>query len=294
MPSDGLNSSPRKCIIAHGDLATLESLALVLEAMGIGYRIDVQDRTLWVDKEWAADALEQLALYQQENCDWPLIEKVPEPHPQVPPTILVIGLFALFFLVTGPWAGNNPWFVAGAVDAEAVGRGEWWRLVTGLTLHADGVHLLGNSCLGGILIHQLSKSVGYGLAWVLVISTGVLGNWCNVALRHSPHLSVGFSTAVFATVGILAGMQLFRHRKPFWKDLILPLGAGLSLLALLGTEGDRTDLGAHCFGFLSGLGGGLLSGGTPLVAWCRAAGPQRMMFCLVMIAVFGAWWLALD
>lgn len=281
-------------VIAHGDVAALESLTLVLEAVGIDSHLEERTGTLWVAESRADEALEQLHLYQQENIGWPPVERLPEPHPQVPPTVLVMGVLALFFLVTGAWTQNNPWFVRGAVDALAVNRGEWWRLVTGLTLHADAVHLLGNCCLGGVLVHLLSRSIGHGLTWALLIGTGALGNWCNVVLRQSAHLSVGFSTSVFAVVGILAGMQVFRQRKPFWKDLVLPLGAGLALLALLGTEGARTDLGAHFFGFLAGICGGLLVGGTRVAAWCWPSNVQRGLFFCAMTAVLVSWWRAMG
>lgn len=281
-------------VIAHGDIAALEPLALVLEAVGIDSHLEERTGTLWVAEASVDEALAQLHLYQQENIDWPPAEKLPDPHPQVPPTVLVMGALALFFLVTGGWTRNNPWFVQGAVDALAVNRGEWWRLVTGLTLHADAVHLLGNCCLGGVLVHLLSRSIGHGLAWTLLIGTGAFGNWCNVVLRQSAHLSVGFSTSVFAAVGILAGMQVFRHRKPFWKDLVLPLGAGLALLALLGTEGERTDLGAHFLGFLAGICGGLLVGGTPVAAWCWPTNVQRGLFLCAITTVLASWWRAMG
>ncbi len=280
--------------LAHGDLMDLESVALVLESVGIEYTLQVDDQTLWVNGNDVDEAVEQLQLYREENRNWPPVELVPSPHPQVPPTALVMGGLVLFYLVTGPWTENAPWFARGAVDTVAIGRGEWWRLVTGLTLHADGVHLLGNCFLGGVLVHLLSRSIGYGLAWLLLIAAGSLGNWCNVVFRQTAHLSVGFSTAVFAAVGILAGMQACRRRKPFWKNLLLPLGAGLALLALLGTEGARTDLGAHLFGFLTGLGGGILLGLTPAVAWCRPAIWQRWLFAGTMLVVVCSWWLAMG
>lgn len=294
MTYDEHSPVPAMHLLAHGDLPALESLALVLEAMGIDFFLEEQTRTLWVSEERVEDALEQLDLYQQENLDWPPTEHLPVPHPQVLPTVLMMGALTLFFFFTGTWSPTNPWFVAGAVDASAVAQGEWWRILTGLSLHSDGVHLLGNCCLGGVLLHLLSKTVGYGLAWTLTIGTGALGNWCNVVARKAPHLSVGFYTAVFAAVGILAGIQVFRRRKPFWKDLVLPLGSGFALLAFLGTEGERTDLGAHFFGLLAGICGGLLLGGTPVMTWCRPSTAQRWLFTCAASAVIGSWWLAIG
>nr|WP_321464920.1 rhomboid family intramembrane serine protease [uncultured Desulfobulbus sp.] len=284
----------RPILLAQGDLASLESLALVLESVGIAYHLEVNDRSLWVNGEDAANALEQLQLYQEENVNWPPVAPAPDLHPEEPPTALVVGGLVLFHLVTGNWSTNSAWFTQGAVDTDAlVGRGEWWRLVTALTLHADAVHLVGNCLLGGVLIHLLSRLIGYGSAWFLLVAMGSLGNWCNVIWRHSPHLSVGFSTAVFAAVGILSGVQAVRRRTVSWKDLMLPLGAGLALLALLGTEGERTDLGAHFFGFVCGLGAGMLIGATSILAWCRPALGQRLFFALTFAIVLLCWWRAM-
>ncbi len=227
-------SLPDASLLAHDEIATLESLALVLEAANIEYRQEEATSTLWVAEEDLEAATEHLRLYMEENQDWPPVKPWNEAQPQTPPTVLVMGVLVLFFMTTGAWTEFNPWFVSGAVDGSAVTRGEWWRLVTGLTLHADTVHLLGNCCLGGVLVHLLSRSVGYGLAWAVLIADGAFANWCNVIARQEPHFSVGFSTVVFAAVGTLAGMQLLRRQKPLWKELVLPLGAGLALLALLG------------------------------------------------------------
>ena len=281
-------------LLARGDVAQLESLALVLEAVGIDPFLQEGDSTLWVAESDVAKALEQLHLYQTENLDWPPVAKIAEPHPQVPPTVLVMGGLALFYLFTGEWNLNNPWFQQGAVDARAVSQGQWWRLVTGLTLHADAVHLLGNCCLGGVLVHLLSRTIGYGLTWALLIGTGTLGNWCNMVARQSPHLSVGFSTAVFAAVGIFSGMQVFRHRQILWKDLLLSLGSGLALLALLGTEGERTDLGAHFFGFVIGALSGLSLAVQPVLALFRSAYRQRCLFAGAFLFVLFCWWRAMG
>ena len=55
----------------------------------------------------------------------------------LPPTLLCMAALAIFFACTGPWTEGNPWFATGAVDSLAIVQGQWWRLVTALTLHAD-------------------------------------------------------------------------------------------------------------------------------------------------------------
>ena len=131
------------------------------------------------------------------------------------------------------------------------------------------MHLAGNCLIGGLVIHLLCKVLGYGSGWLLLLLAGAGGNLLNVALRQGPHFSVGLSTSVFAAIGILTGLQIVRFRTRSLRECLLPLGAGAGLLAFLGSEGVRTDLGAHLFGFLVGIGCGA-------VVWpCRHGGENR-------------------
>lgn len=75
------------------------------------------------------------------------------------------------------------------------------------------------------------------------------------------HISLGFSTALFGTVGVLSGFMALQGwgsrtqsdtGKLSWRRGILLLAAGTGILAMLGTEGDKTDYAAHLFGLLSG------------------------------------------
>ena len=273
---------------------SLESLALVLESVAIDVVFDPEEHTLWVHRNQHDLALEQIRLYREENRHWPPVREKVEPHPLMPPTILLMGGLILFYLVTGAWKENSPWFLHGAVDGTAVREGQWWRLLTGLSLHADSRHLLGNCCLGGVFVHLLSRQVGYGLAWALLISCGVAGNWCNVVFRQTEHLSVGFSTAVFAVVGLLSGMQMVRKQKMVRQDVLLSLGAGVALLALLGTAGERTDLGAHFFGFLVGVCAGILAEISGLIIWASPPRRQRTLFGVTLGLVAWSWWWAMG
>jgi membrane associated rhomboid family serine protease len=263
--------------------------------MGIAAWFDEHGGVLLVQEELAEEASRQLQLYQLENVNWPSVDTTIEYHCQVLPTVLILGAMALFFFVSGPLTEANPWFQQGAVDSQAIlVRGEWWRLITAMTLHVDNVHLLGNCCLGGVLIHLLSSRLGYGLAWFSLLGGGVLGNWLNIIWRQQPHHSVGFSTAVFAVIGLFAGLQALRKKKVAGRELFLSLGAGLALLALLGTEGQRTDLGSHFFGFLVGFLAGIPLGTDRWLGWSRSEGVQGILFTLTMTTVAFSWYFALQ
>lgn len=281
--------------IADGPPDTLEVLSLVLAAVGIEHWHDQAAGRLLVVAEDAPAARFHLDQYRRENRDWP-----PAPSPLQPlstraqPTLPVMALLALFFSRTGPWSAGSTWFARGAMDSAAILlHNEWWRLFTALTLHADLGHLLGNTLIGGMVIHLLGRIIGYGQSWLLLIVTGALGNLCNIVFRQQPHLSVGFSTSVFAAIGLLTGLQLARSAPRSYRALLLPLGAGAGLLAFLGSEGVRTDLGAHLFGFVSGIVCGWLGQRMGLVERLQAPPLQAPLFFLALALPILAWMRAL-
>ncbi|MCL2457532.1 MAG: rhomboid family intramembrane serine protease [Desulfobulbus sp.] len=283
-------------VVAQGTPDEMESLALVLEAVGIPFHSDQNADQLLVPFAHAPDALFHLGEYRRENARWPS-RPPPASSPlsaQAQPTVPVLLLLALFFDLTGPWTPGNAWFLRGSLDSTAViGHGEWWRLFTALTLHADLAHLAGNCLIGGTVIHLLGRMIGFGQCWLMLVLTGALGNLANICMRQQPHLAVGFSTSVFAAIGMLTGLQLARSSSRSAKELLLPLGAGAGLLAFLGSEGVRTDLGAHLFGFACGLACGWSGKRCGLIAHLQAPGWQVPLFLLALAAPIAAWMRAL-
>jgi membrane associated rhomboid family serine protease len=112
-------------------------------------------------------------------------------------------------------------------------------------------------------------SLGWGLAWSGLLLAGALGNVLTAFIRAPDHTSIGASTAVFATVGILAAYNWSRRRAHI--NRWAPLGGGVALLAFLGMQGERTDILAHITGFgagcLFGLAFGMLETRALLAAW---------------------------
>jgi membrane associated rhomboid family serine protease len=136
--------------------------------------------------------------------------------------------------------------------------------------------------------------LGSGLAWSLLLGAGFLGNLVNAYLQPSNHSSVGASTAVFGAVGILAAINLVRNSHKLRKRWILPVAAALALLALLGTEGKNTDLGAHLFGFIYGGCLGLITeyliGRHGRPGWILNA----ILAFFSMVVVAASWWAAVH
>jgi membrane associated rhomboid family serine protease len=210
-------------------------------------------------------ALWELQTFEKENRGWPPTLPAGDTSDHRLSTLTVLILLATFHNLTYlqiDFLGHSPvdWFTRGNAHAGLIMQGQWWRTVTALTLHTGWPHLLGNLAIGGIFLVRLCQIVGPGLAWFLVLTSGALGNLVNAWLQHPDHRAVGASTAVFSALGIIAAINLVRFRHPLRRRLLLPIAAALGLLAFLGSEGEQTDLGAHLFGTLIGLGLGLLTG----------------------------------
>ncbi len=282
--------------VFSGDEQSLENYSLVLSALGIDHMVDNSRQRLQVLPDDVPKARYHINAYLEENNNWPpkKTEIPPRNTPDRRPTILVIGLLALFFWVTGPWQEQSLWFLNGTVDSTAIlKKHQWWRLVTALTLHADEVHLAANCIIGGFMVLLLSRTAGYGMAWCLLLFAGTLGNFLNIAWRPMEHHSVGFSTAVFAAIGALTGLRLQLQKSKLLRGLLEPLAAGAGLLAFLGTEGVRTDLGAHLFGFFCGICAALLARWSGLIAESHHEGLQRLLFFVALGFLFFCWALAL-
>ena len=96
------------------------------------------------------------------------------------------------------------------------------------------------------------------------------------------------STAVFAAVGILCGCNLRRFTL---RGVLLPLGAGVGLLAMLGSSGDRTDLGAHLWGLLVGLACGIAWSWLKDHRWVRLFSGRQLYLLACTIGVVIVSWL---
>lgn len=234
--------------------------ALVLDSQGIPCRIERYGIGwhLLVPLDSSEHARHQINRYESENADWP--PSPPKPNPLVEntlATVSVLVLLATFHNITDlkiPLFGypSPEWMQAGSAQAGRILDGEWWRLVTALTLHANVTHLVSNLTIGGFFIISLCRELGSGLAWSLLLATGILGNLANAHFHLPTHSSVGSSTLIFGGVGLLSAISMIRYRNHLRKRWHAPAGGALALLASLGTEGANTDLGAHFFGFAFG------------------------------------------
>ena len=159
-------------------------------------------------------------------------------------------------------------------------QGEYQRSITALMLHSDLQHLAGN-VLGLLVLGSVICSLlGPGRGLFLILFSGAVGNLLNAVMYRRVHLSIGASTAVMGAVGILVAWQLKKkvvitstpHRLIDIKGSALyPLGAGAALVGMF-SGGENTDVSAHVFGFLTGLGSAIF------FFWATAYFKQKTMW----------------
>lgn len=276
--------------------------ALTLDARSIPCQLVREEGRLHllVPPELLPSAIEELRRYEASNRDWP--PQPPPPRPLVENTLATLSvliLLASFHNISrfdgGILAVALPDLVEfGSARAGLILSGEWWRIVTSLTLHADAAHLASNLAIGGVFVFLLCRELGSGLAWSLILASGALGNLLNALFQPVTHSSVGASTAVFGTVGILAALSQVRYRDYLRRRWLLPVASAVALLAVLGSEGKNTDLGAHLFGLVSGVA---LGWGTEWTIARRGhPGPllNALLALLAATVTLTAWWLALQ
>ncbi len=235
-----------------------EERGFVLHAVGI------QSQIVWLGRAWAlvvpavqqAAALAHLEQYERENP--------PRRRPLAPEALhrgawLGSVTYAAVILLVGYLAGglalDADWFDAGALVAGPTRSGEPWRAMTALTLHLDVGHLLANLGFGTVFGLLAGQLLGPGVAWASVLAAAASANLLNAFIQPASHASVGASTAVFATLGLLAAYSWRRRRDASdrWAYRWAPLIAGVILLGFTGAGGERTDVLAHLTGFAMGL-----------------------------------------
>src|SRR6266404_504362 len=116
----------------------VEEWALVLAAAGIAHRVagNAGSWRLLVAAGDADRSIAALDAYDAERRNAAAGEEAPEYGPTYA-GLLVAVLLVGFYSVTGPADPGGAWARAGSASAELIGRGQGWRAVTALTLHAN-------------------------------------------------------------------------------------------------------------------------------------------------------------
>ena len=168
-------------------------------------------------------------------------------------TIILLGLNVVAFILSTEFFPQL--FTLGEVENQKVlDAGEYYRLLTGMFLHVDINHLVGNMLLFVCLGDLLERNIG-GIRFLIgYILSGMIGNLFSVlysTMQGRLVAAVGASGGVFGMVGIVLFLVLInrgRLESITIKRLILMIV--LSLYA--GFTGTNIDNVSHVTGFMAG------------------------------------------
>ncbi|MEN9361855.1 MAG: hypothetical protein RL095_3390 [Verrucomicrobiota bacterium] len=232
-------------------------------------------QVLRVAPDWAESALAEIRRLEMDlnSSRWQKLrqrrsDRVQEAPLAGPVWVAVVSALLIIHLMVGDIRQNHEVFTRADVAAGAVQAGDWWRCITALCLHADLSHWAGNTAGFLFFGYALSRQAGEGVAALLVLLAGFLGNLSNSWLHGFEHRCIGASTATFAIIGLLCASSYVRRHQggEGWRSWTLPILVAVAMFFLTGI-GPGIDVGAHALGMIWGAILGRLS--APW--WPRAA-----------------------
>lgn len=147
--------------------------------------------------------------------------------------------------------------IAGFVKPDFLQKGEYWRILTGATLHGGILHIFfnGQALLGfGGLIEYLSNRAHLLIVFVLAI---ICGGLCSLVFMPGGE-SVGASGGIMGLIGYLA-IYGFRRKRQLPPDFLKSMLINVGFIAAFGLIAYQiVDNFAHIGGFLAGAVYGLI------------------------------------
>lgn len=163
-------------------------------------------------------------------------------------TITLIFINIFIFLLSGIYDLIGPF----GVSRQGVLAGEFYRLFTGMFLHANMMHIVFNMYALYVIGSQLESFLGKFRYLIVYILGGVAGSVLSIFFSNG--ISVGASGAIFGLMGSLLyfGMHYRVYLETVVKSQIIPL---ILFNLLIGFMSPGIDNWAH----IGGLIGGILS-----------------------------------
>jgi len=246
--------------------------------------------SLLVSPQDSERAFRSLRLYQKENRG----RNVTHPLPWVEERFdwLSLGWAALLIMIHWLASVKPAIYSAGILNSNEVRIGQWWRLLTAITLHKDVAHLAGNLSIGIVLIGLAMGRYGSGTGSLAAFVAGICGNLACMFISQGPFEALGASGMVMGALGLLAARSLSPtpgDRLP-WHRHLAGFGAAMLLFIMFGLDPGASK-SAHLGGFVGGLGLGILLSMLPHKFYhSRSLNAVAGMILAAMVA--GSWWLA--
>lgn len=271
-------------------------LALVLASQEIPHAIlrdpETQRWVIEVDARDYDGAVRNIRRYQEENRRWKWRPQEVAGRFRFDAGAMFFCLFlaTVHWLVTQPAPGLQD---VGIMDSEKFAAGDWWRIVTAVTLHADWRHLASNVMTGFVLFGVAMGRFGPGLGLLGAWLAGIGGNLFAYAVYDGPYRGLGASGMVLGALGLVAtdSLSYWKANPWAWKRLLAGFAGACLLFILLGTD-PSSDLAAHAGGFLCGCVLGL---GLVLLRIPEQLKESVDISCLILFVggVYGSWLIAM-
>ena len=173
----------------HGPLLEVGRYARLAEARERGLVVAARELPHWIEREgreWVlrgeegagAEVARELEAFEAEERERPVVQGV-FPAEKIPTlSLYVAGWVLSMFFVAQNYLGAA-WEERGVAESGAILRGEWWRTITALTLHADAAHIGANLATGLLFAAFALPRFGTGVTWLAIVLSGALGNAVN-------------------------------------------------------------------------------------------------------------------
>lgn len=230
--------------------------SLVLLSQGIESVIEPDNEgaswSLIVASRDSERAFKTLRQYSAENRGWPWTGNIA--GEQVRFDFGCVGWAFVMVLFYWLSAAFPKVMSGGIMDSTKFVSGQWWRLFTAVSLHADLGHLATNLAIGIVLLGLAMGRYGTGIGLLAAFLAGAGGNVFSFLLNSKPFHGLGSSGMVMGALGLLAAQSFAPHesRGKSIKYLLVSIAAAAMLFILLGLS-PESDIAAHIGGFISGL-----------------------------------------
>jgi membrane associated rhomboid family serine protease len=301
---DRREQEPFYTLFANSGQRALEWSA-VLDSQNIPYELqkipDGEGLVFILSEECFHKAMANIDAYESERSFFERFQELfssPPPPLRLKIALPCIGfasLMTLFYFFSGPAADKSLWQIRGMLSAKFFSDSQWWCPVTALTLHADFSHLAGNMMFFIIFGTAAAVQTGAGAALFFILISGILGNLTTLMIfGDRVYNALGFSTAVFGVLGMLATLRLMQNLRTskisslyFW----IPMVAAVAMFGLTGGSGG-SDLSGHLFGFLWGVVCGFAL--HFLAKWRTKIYFQGAMIFITLLIITASWYAAVQ
>ncbi len=167
--------------------------------------------------------------------------------------ILIVAVNVLVFLLC-TFTGNLVYNIGDFSVMDLIQRGDWYRVISSLFLHADIGHLVSNMLILYYIGNVVEKRIGHLPYLVLYFMSGIVGNVFSAGYElFTGHYisSIGASGAVFGVEGALLMMALL-HRGKLAGVTTGRIAFSIAFSLYCGFTSRNVDNAAHIGGLLMG------------------------------------------